>query len=149
MVTKVIKFFILSLLILLISTSCIREKEQIQSPISEININSLTFSHSIKGWELYSWFDRTNWKYSILVGTNRVKTYDEVTTNEIQVTGEDSLNMILDKFPENEVISWFGSNWLKQIWSEDPKNLSLPPEPIIKIIQQFCDSKKLQLQIIK
>ena len=145
MKTKMVLFVVV---VFLLSTSCIREKEQIQAPTSQFDSNSFTISHSMKGWELYSWPDGTGWKYSILIGTNRVKTYKEVTTNEIQVTGEDSLKKILDKFPKNEMISWFGSNWLKQTWNDDPQNISLPPEQITRIIQRFCDQKELQLQII-
>ena len=136
------------LLTILLFIGCIKEKGQIQAPIIQIDIRSLTFSPSLKGWELYSWPVGTNWKFSILIGTNRTKTYHEVTNNEVQVTGIDSLKMILEKFPENEVISWFGSDWLKQTWNEDPKDITLPPEQITKSVKLFCDQKKLQLQIV-
>ena len=40
------------------------------------------------------------------MGTNRVKSYEEVLTNKIFVFGKDSLKMLLDKFPQNEYIFW-------------------------------------------
>jgi hypothetical protein len=33
---------------------------------------------SFKGWELYAWQDGGGWKFSLLVGTNRIKFCDEM-----------------------------------------------------------------------
>ena len=71
-------------------------------------LDTISFSHSMKGWELYSWPSESDWNYSILIGTNRNKTYQEVTTNKISVVGKDSLKILLDKFPANEQIFWIG-----------------------------------------
>ena len=109
--------------------------------------DTLTFSHSMKGWELYSWPVGYDWKYSILMGTNRIKTYDEVVTNRIAVTGKDSLKILLDKIPAKEYIFWAGEGWLKSIWQGDCKNLSLPDSPTIAYIKNYCKLKDLELVI--
>jgi hypothetical protein len=117
------------------------------------SIDTLTVTHSMKGWELYSWPAGNDWHYSIMVGTNRIKTFAEVTSLEtsavhlITVTGVDTLKLVLVKFPENEYISWFGKGWLESAWGGNYGNLQLPPHNTIDEITQFCDQKKLNLQV--
>jgi hypothetical protein len=85
--------------------ACSKENNQ---DYNSSKLDTLTISHSMKGWELYSWPNGNDWNYSLLEGTNRVKTYKEVTENKIVFTGIDSLRMVLDKFPAKEYIFWIG-----------------------------------------
>lgn len=101
----------------------------------------------MKGWELYSWQKGNDWSYSILIGTNRLKSYDEVVKNEIVVTGKDSLKLVLDRFPAGETITWLGPGWLASCWGSDYKNLSLPPQAIIDEIRQYCIDHDLILVV--
>jgi hypothetical protein len=116
-------------------------------PVALINLDTISFSHSMKGWELYSWPNGNDWNYSILVGTNRIKSYSEVTRNKIIVLGSDSLKMLLDKFPENEEIFWIGKGWLENCWGSDYGDLSLPDNKTINEIKQYCADKNLVLGI--
>jgi hypothetical protein len=127
--------------------SCTTDKDSEMDKLKKINIDTLTFVHSMKGWELYSWPNRDDWNYSILVGTNRIKSYSEVTTNKIIVSGKDSLKMLLDKFPENENIFWKGKGWLERCWGGNYGNLSLPDNKTINEIKEYCLQKKLILNI--
>ena len=81
------------------------------------------------------------------MGTNRIKTYDEVVTNRIVVTGKDSLKILLNKIPAKEYLFWAGEGWLKSIWQGDCKNLSLPDSPTIAYIKNYCKLKDLELVI--
>jgi len=101
----------------------------------------------MKGWELYSWPNNDDWNYSILEGTNRVKSYDEVTSNSIVVSGKAPLKQLLDKFPENESIFWMGQKWLENSWSGSHANLSLPDNKTVDEIKDYCSKKKLGLNI--
>ena len=103
--------------------------------------------HSASGWELYSWKIEDHWKYSFLIGTNRLKTYEEVTTSKIVVTGEEKLKEILKLFTEGEHITWIGQGWLKRCWQSNFKNLELPPEIILEDIKQYCNEMKLILYV--
>ena len=105
-------------------TSCSKETTSGTKPVQKLNLDSISFPHSMKGWELYSWPNGNDWNYSILTGTNRLKTYNEVTSNNIKVTGIDSLKMLLDKFPQNEEILWPGVVWLQSCWGNSFGNLS-------------------------
>jgi hypothetical protein len=126
---------------------CSKGNNNEMHPVDLINPDTISFHHSIKGWELYSWPNGNNWNYSILVGTNRTKSYNEVTTNKIIVFGKDSLKMLLNKFPENEYIFWIGKKWLKSCWESDYGDLSLPDIKTINEIKQYCTEKKLVLEI--
>ena len=112
-------------------TGCSKDTTPIQGPTNELDINSLEFSHSEKGWELYSWFDSNVWNYSILPGTNRLKTLDEVKENKIQVTGEEKLMMVLNKLPKSDTLTWKGPMWLTS-WQTTFGNLDLPPQEIVE-----------------
>ena len=135
------------LIVAMIFAACSKESTKNQEQPYEVDLNNLTFEHSMKGWELYSWPYGDDWNYSILMGTNRLKTYDEVTTNEVIVTGKNRLKYVLDKLPENEMIMWIGRGWLENCWREDYNNLSHPPENIINEIKQYCLTKNLVLQV--
>lgn len=122
---------------------CSKDNSEIISTRNTTN----NIEHSETGWELYSWKIEDHWKYSILIGTNRLKTYEEVTTNKIVVTGEEKLKEILKQFPEGEYITWIGQGWLERCWQSDYKNLELAPAIIIEEISQYCNEMKLILYV--
>ena len=97
---------------------------------------------------MYSWPNGNDWNYSILIGTNRLKTYDEVTTNKIIVFGKESLKMVLDKLPEGEYISWIGKEWLDNNWRTNYGSLSLPDNNTINEVKNHCVQKKLLSDVI-
>lgn len=127
---------------------CSNEIDREFVPVDDLDLDELSFTHSMKGWELYSWPNGNDWNYSILIGTNRLKTYDEVTTNKIIVFGKESLKMVLDKLPEGEYISWIGKEWLDRIWRTNYGNLSLPDNNTINEVKNHCVQKKLVLDVI-
>lgn len=115
--------------------------------VGRIDFDTVSFLPSMKGWELYSWPNGNDWNYSILGGTNRTKSYKEVTTNTFIVAGKDSLKMLLDKIPDNEFIFWAGTGWLENCWSGDYGNFSLPDSNTVNEIKEYCIQKKLNLTI--
>jgi hypothetical protein len=146
---KIIRIIILISLISVPFSSirCSKERNNEPHPVALINPDTISFNHSMKGWELYSWPNGNDWNYSILIGTNRIKSYSEVTGNKIIVLGTDSLKMLLDKFPENEEIFWIGKGWLEKCWGSDYGDLSLPDNKTISEIKQYCTDNNLVLGI--
>ncbi len=139
---------IFSLIVLSFSIiSCTKGTHRETTPVNKIDPDTIIFAHSMKGWELYSWPNGDDWNYSILIGTNRLKSYEEVTTNKIVVTGADSLKMLLDKFPENEDIFWISTEWLKRIWQSGYSDLSLPDSNTVNEIKEYCLGRNLDLRI--
>lgn len=110
-------------------------------------LDSISFQHSMKGWEMYSWQKDLDWNYSVLAGTNRLKTLDEVTNNKIIVKGKDALKKLLGKMPEKEEIFWVGKGWAGISWTNSSLNLALPDIQTVNEIKDFCIQKKLVLNI--
>jgi hypothetical protein len=133
------------MLALFMLIDCTKEKDNGLKSVQIIDIDTISFFHSMKGWELYSWPSGNDWNYSILIGTNRLKSYEEVTTNRIIASGKDSLMLLLNKLPENENIFWIGKGWLARCWGGNYGNLSLPGDSIINEILEYCIQKKLAL----
>jgi hypothetical protein len=127
--------------------SCSKDNTQKADTYNASRIDTMVFLHSIKGWELYSWPQGNSWIYSIIIGTNRIKTYNEVTSNTIKVSGKDSLRLLLNKFPEDEYLLWIGEGWLSNCWNSNSGDLSLPPDDTLNEIKQYCIEKDLILLI--
>ncbi len=144
---KRVPFFIF-VLMLFLSVTCLNcSRENIQDNHTVLP-DTLSFSHSVKGWELYSWPNGTDWNYSILPGTNRVKNCTEVTTNKIVVVGLSSLKKLLDKLPAKEEIPWIDPDWITRIWSGTCGNLSLPDSRTLNEITRYCNQKGLLIKVI-
>lgn len=137
----IVFMFILSLL------GCAKEKNHDFVPLDIINPDTITFESSMKGYELYSWPNGDGWNYSILPGTNRIKSLEEVTDNPITVFGSDSLKMLLDRMPVNENIFWESEAWLERCWSSNHGTLSLPDEETVSEIEAYCLQKNLVLLV--
>ncbi len=94
------------------------------------------FAKSMKGYELYSWQEGGQWKFSILVGTNREKTVDEIKSADVVLSGVDALTATLEKIPAGQYITW-----------SSRETLSFPPDEIRSQIEQVCKDQGLILNI--
>ena len=94
------------------------------------------FAESMKGYELYSWQEGGQWKFSVLVGTNREKTLDEIKSADVVLSGVDALTSTLEKIPAGQSITW-----------SSRETLSFPPEEIRIQIEQICKDQGLILNI--
>ena len=95
-------------------------------------------AQSMKGYELYSWQDGSQWKFSLLVGTNREKTLDEIKSTDTGLLGVDRLKSALEIVSSGQYITWSSKD-----------TLSFPPDDIIKQVEQICKDKGLILNIAK
>lgn len=94
------------------------------------------FPESMKGYELYSWQDGGQWKFSLLVGTNREKTLEEIKSADVVLAGVDALTSTLEKIPAGQSITW-----------SSRETLSFPPNEIRSQVEQICKEKGLLLNI--
>ena len=102
---------------------------------------------SMKGYELYSWQNGDQWVFTLMTGTNRLKTLAEITTApdseradsliKVSARGIAELESLLSRLPPNAEIFWMGSGSLKQTGVE-PGGLSLPPQDVIAIVKEQC-----------
>ena len=100
--------------------------------------DAIPLPESMKGYELYSWQEGNQWKFSILVGTNREKTLDEIKSTDTILPDVDALISTLEKVPSGQYVTW-----------SSRETLSLPPENIIKQVKQICKDEGLILNIAR
>ncbi len=93
---------------------------------------------SLKGYELYSWQIEGDWYFTLVVGTNRLKTCDEVTSPEVRVQGIEALKRELNLVPSGEQVFWSTRHVPK---------MTLPPVEIIDEIGAYCEQIGVQLEV--
>jgi hypothetical protein len=111
---------------------------------------------SMKGYELYSWQTDSDWHFTLMTGTNRAKTLEEITKGpdsvtadgwaRVSVRGVDALKQLLGRLPPDETIVWIGERQLEQTGVE-PGAIQLPPQEIIDSISETCQQLQLELLV--
>ncbi|NLG49358.1 MAG: hypothetical protein GX552_04515 [Chloroflexi bacterium] len=112
---------------------------------------------AMKGYELYSWPTGEGWAFTLITGTNRNKTYKEVTTGEAQVErdgwvkitveGEAALKAVLARLPEGTPVFWFGA--ATPIMGEQAAGheLALPDAAMVDEVEEYCRERGIDLHI--
>ena len=113
---------------------------------------------SAKGYELYSWpAEKGNeWQFTLITGTNRLKTYEEIASVEdivsesgwvkVSVTGTEALKAVLGQLPAGESVTWNSGDWLEQV-SMPAGSIRLPGEDVIDEIESYCRQLGIELSI--
>jgi hypothetical protein len=87
-----------------------------------------------KGIELYSWKPEGKaWNFSLLVGTNRQKTEEQIKKPERTIVGVGELKKRLAELAEGEQVFW--SNLAKEPF----------PEQMANDLEAFCNGIKVKL----
>jgi hypothetical protein len=94
--------------------------------------------HSMKGYELYSWQAREQWYFSLVVGTNRQKTFQEIAAPRSRIKGLAALKRKLDLVPKGEDLIWSARRM--------PKT-KLPRKTIVDEIIAYCRERGLNLRV--
>ena len=97
---------------------------------------------SFKGYELYSWRSDGEWNFSLLVGTNRIKTRAEVLDPAARILGLDELKRRLDRLPRGEQVFWSARH-------EETPEIALPPDSLIAEIDAYCDRRGIELATVR
>ena len=114
--------------------------------------------HSEKGYELYSWpaEEGDEWHFTLITGTNRLKTHDEIVSVEeivsesgwvkVSVTGIEDLKALLGKLPTGESVTWNSQDWLEQM-GVPSGSIQLPNEDVISEIESYCRQVGAELSV--
>jgi hypothetical protein len=108
--------------------------------VGQIEVAAPLEGNSMKGYELYSWQSDGKWFFSLLIGTNRMKTIEEITNPAVRLDGVDALKEQLVKLPSGEFVSWF------PLQSEP--GAGYPPAKTMEEIQNICSAQGLECQFI-
>lgn len=96
---------------------------------------------AFKGMELYSWQDETGeWAYSILIGTNRVKSMDEILAKPLDF---EEVKAALSKMAVGESVFWF--NRALESSDEEALILSFPPKEVVEALKQHASTCQVTL----
>ena len=123
---KTIQSFLLVILLGASLSGCGNASQPEPTPLGE----------SMKGYELYSWQDGSQWKFSLVVGTNREKTIDEIKSADFVLSSVDALKSKLEEIPAGQYITW-----------SSKETLSFPPDDIIQQVEQTCKDEGLILSV--
>jgi len=121
--------------------------EQAGKLINKLSITAIEkLPQSSKGYELYSWEQDNQWHFTLITGTNRTKTMEEITSGDdyisetgwvkIHVTGVDEIKHILSRLPQGESVLWCDELHIGQTTDTD---LQLPPENITDAIKEYAE----------
>jgi hypothetical protein len=111
---------------------------------------------SMKGYELYSWLQNGQWHFSIITGTNRSKTLEEIISPEnsisetgfvkISVTGVDAIKDIFDRIPVGTSI-----NWVDHIQKPSEQTgivIQLPPQQVSDVVRDYALHDRMDFHIM-
>lgn len=129
--------------------------EQAGKLIPELSITEVDkLPASMKGYELYSWSENSQWHFTLITGTNRNKTLEEIVSNEdfvsetgwvrIHVLGVDAIKAVLSKLPRDEFIIWLAG--VREQSEQTDINIQLPPGQIRDAIKEHAGQYGVDLQ---
>jgi hypothetical protein len=93
---------------------------------------------SVKGYELYSWQEGDRWYFSVLIGTNRNKTLDEIRSPGSSFKSLEALEAALKTIPAGQWVTWPSGD-----------ALAFPSDEVVAQVQQVCKDRGLQLDVAK
>jgi hypothetical protein len=112
--------------------------------------------HSMKGYELYSWQEQGQWHFTLITGTNRIKTLEEIISGDdtvskdgwvrIHAVGVDAVKALLGRVPVSEWVSWNDGGWIEPEKQVDIK-LNFPPGDIKDIIKEYASQCRLNFMV--
>lgn len=95
-------------------------------------------ARSMKGYELYSWQEMGEWHFALLLGTNRIKTYHEVTSPDVRVKDIEVLKSELDRLSVGEQVFWLVGR---------VPGMALPAEAVIDELRVYCEGRGIRLEV--
>ena len=129
-------------------------------PIGTLDFSTLPVQlpHSIKGYELYSWQTGEIWNFTLITGTNSVKSFEEIITPgnsvtddgfiKLSVSGEEGVKKLLQLLPSGEAVVWGGMD----LGSQAPSGtvyLTFPPQIMMDDLTAFCSNLGITLTSLK
>lgn len=135
--------FILSVLI--IAISCEKEAVLDFREGMTFDPDSLIIESSEIGWELYSWQSSKGWRFSLMAGTDRIRTTEEILSNPYNVNGREQLKLLIRRLPLGEQIIWIGPEWINQYMEGLISIYEMPPLLTQYDIHTWCRRNVIDL----
>jgi hypothetical protein len=110
----------------------------------------------MKGYELYSWKAGREWRFTLITGTNRLKTVAELTSRDniveddwvkVTVRSVSTLKDALDLLPSGTHVLWRGAPDLPSGSVLSRRTLELPPASLVDEIKAHSSELGISLGI--
>jgi hypothetical protein len=134
-------------------------KKAAEEVMATFEVISDPLPYTVKGYELYSWYKEPEgeWYFTLITGTNRLKTYGEITNRSfaengwvnITVDGVQPLKFLLDRIPGDTPVTWIGPDWLERVQADKAlvETISLPEREVIEEIDGYCQRLGVDLVV--
>ena len=109
----------------------------------------------MKGYELYSWLEDGQWHFTLITGTDRNKTLEEITSKEdfisevgwvkVNAVGVEAIEAALSKLPRDEFTLWLVG--VREPSGQTDINIQLPPKQTCDAVKEFAERRGLNFQI--
>jgi hypothetical protein len=129
-------------------------KEAEPPPTATPPYSAAPLPRSFKGYELYSWRSGGTWYFTLITGTNRLKTLAEITSPEnveegdwvkITAVGVPALKSVLARLPAGTQISWVSARHLDSGGRESGPRIRRPPVWVFRELESYCSGRDLDL----
>jgi hypothetical protein len=132
--------------------------EQARKLISKLSVATIDeLPRSAKGYELYSWSEDGQWHFTLVTGTNRSKTLEEITASEdiiseagwvrVHVVGVEAVETVLGKLPQSEHVFW-SAGLPQEQGPQSGAEITLPPDQAIAIVEEYAERSGVDLQVL-
>ncbi len=112
---------------------------------------------AVKGYELFSWQSDSDWNFTLITGTNRSKSFDELMSPDSQVTAEgfvkitvsgiDKIKQVLATLPAQTEVFWTGMDLSGSV-PEGTLYFSYPDKIIKDELINFCAKQDVKLNVL-
>jgi hypothetical protein len=99
-------------------------------------------------YELYSWKVKDTWHYSLVEGTDQVKSYDQITGGSRLARGTDEIEHLLGTLTPGDQVNWMSSapRGIRQP-RDRPIDIKHPSRERIKHFMAYCKKQGIKLAL--
>ena len=104
----------------------------------------------MKGYQLFSWHQKGHWHYSLLPGTNRERTYEEITAPATVITGTSAFVSALKLLPKGAEVFWQSDAppKMKRPVSGELMSFKHPSRKRIERIKTLCEKLGIKVSLV-
>ena len=165
MQVRVIRYICLFFILILFTTGCAPTNTGVMEdgvtpasayPTPDWEEIPATLPDMGKGYELYSWQADEDWCFTLIAGTNRSKSFEEITSTQnsldegfikITVTSIDDLEILIKRLPEGIDLIWSGIDLSGEV-EEGTQYFTYPPEDVVTRIVELALEQGIELHTL-
>ncbi|PKO03366.1 MAG: hypothetical protein CVU43_02895 [Chloroflexi bacterium HGW-Chloroflexi-5] len=129
------------------------------TPLPTLNLDKFPdpLPEAVKGYELVSWQSGSDWNFTLITGTNRSKSFDELMSPDSQVTadgfvkitvsGIDKIKQVLAMLPAQTEVFWTGMDLSGSV-PEGTLYFSYPDKIIKDELINFSAKQDVKLNVL-